>query len=188
MASGHEQHELDHHHHHGGHGPKALPLDLNSLATLMTWRMRALMVFAVSAVISLVFLFVPTGRTHMLRAYLLGFMICFSFAGGGLVMLMLQYVSGGKWGMLLRRPLEAMSRTLPLVALMVIPILALGKYLYQWMRFPDQGSRAGCAEERVGDQGAGTHGNFEVHHVQPGQRSDSDRGHLRRFCCCSCIC
>ena len=38
-------------------------------------------------------------------------------------MLMLQYVSGGKWGLLLRRPLEAMTRTLPLVALLFIPIL-----------------------------------------------------------------
>ncbi len=28
---------------------------------------------------------------------------------------MVQYCSGGKWGLLLRRPLEAMSRTLPLV-------------------------------------------------------------------------
>jgi hypothetical protein len=49
---------------------------------------------------------------------------------------MLQYVSGGKWGLLLRRPLEAMTRTLPLVALMFLPIIFLGKYLYQWMRFP----------------------------------------------------
>jgi len=30
-------------------------------------------------------------------------------------LLMLQYCTGGKWGLLLRRPLEAMSRTLPLV-------------------------------------------------------------------------
>ena len=51
----------------------------------------------------------------MLRAYLLGYMLCFTFAGGGLALLMLQYVSGGKWGLLLRRPLEAMTRTLPLV-------------------------------------------------------------------------
>ena len=36
---------------------------------------------------------------------------------------MLQYVTGGKWGLLLRRPLQAMTRTLPLVALMVVPIL-----------------------------------------------------------------
>ena len=38
---------------------------------------------------------------------------------------MLQYVSGGKWGLLLRRPLEAMTRTLPLVALMLVPMLVL---------------------------------------------------------------
>ena len=63
-------------------------------------------------------------------------MTCFGFAGGGLVLLMLQYVSGGKWGLLLRRPLEAMSRTLPLVALMFIPILLLMKHLYLWAKFP----------------------------------------------------
>ena len=45
----------------------------------------------------------------------MGYMTCFGFAGGGLAMLMLQYVSGGKWGLLLRRPLEAMTRTLWLV-------------------------------------------------------------------------
>ena len=45
----------------------------------------------------------------------MGYMTCFGFAGGGLVMLMLQYVTGGKWGLLLRRPLEAMTRTLWLV-------------------------------------------------------------------------
>ena len=61
----------------------------------------------------------------MLRAYLMGYMTCFSFAGGGLVLLMLQYVSGGKWGLLLRRPLEAMTRTLWLVALMFLPIAVL---------------------------------------------------------------
>ena len=55
----------------------------------------------------------------------MGYMTCFSFAGGGLVMLMLQYVSGGKWGLLLRRPLEAMTRTLPLVGVMLLPILVL---------------------------------------------------------------
>jgi hypothetical protein len=52
-------------------------------------------------------------------------------------MLMLQYVSGGKWGLLLRRPLEAASRTLWLVAAMVIPILFFMKHLYQWAAFPD---------------------------------------------------
>jgi hypothetical protein len=55
-------------------------------------------------------------------------------------MLMLQYVTGGKWGLILRRPIEAMSRTLPLVALMFIPIVVFGKHLYQWMLYPDVNS------------------------------------------------
>ena len=63
------------------------------------------------------------GRGHLLRAYLLGYVMTFSFAGGALALLMLQYVSGGKWGLLLRRPLEAMARTLPIVfALLFIPL------------------------------------------------------------------
>jgi hypothetical protein len=52
---------------------------------------------------------------HVLRAWLLGLMMTFGFSVGGLALLMVQYCSGGKWGLLLRRPLEAMSRTLPLV-------------------------------------------------------------------------
>jgi hypothetical protein len=129
MASGHEQHEAGH------HGPKPLPEVLNSPELLAAWRKRALIVFAVSALLSLVWLPFPYGRQHILRAYLLGFMCCFAYAGGGLAMLMLQYVSGGKWGMLLRRPLEAMTRTLPLVFLMTIPLGLFGSHLYQWWRF-----------------------------------------------------
>jgi hypothetical protein len=132
MSAAHEQdgHTIDH------HGPKTLPATLGSPELLTVWRMRALIVFAVASLVSAVFLLAPGGGGHILRAYLLGFMCCFAFAGGGLAMLMLQYVSGGKWGLLLRRPLEAMTRTLPLVALMVIPVFVFGKHLYQWMRFP----------------------------------------------------
>jgi hypothetical protein len=119
MSSALAQHE-EHHH----DGPRALPSVLGSPELLSKWRTQALIVCAVAALVSLVFLAAPLGPQHILRAYLLGFMIAFSLAGGGLVMLMLQYVSGGKWGMLLRRPLEAMSRTLWMVAL-----------LYQWARY-----------------------------------------------------
>jgi hypothetical protein len=104
--------------------------------------MRALIVAAVFALLTLAFVSTHEGRNHILRAYLMGYMTCFGFAGGGLVMLMLQYVSGGKWGLLLRRPLEAMSRTLPLVALMFLPIIFLGKHLYQWILYPDAASTA----------------------------------------------
>ena len=139
MSSAYEQHDAGHGevaHHAHDHGPRTLPATLNSPELLGIWRRRALIVAAVSALVSLIFLILPAGRSHMLRAYLLGYMLTFTFAGGGLVLLMLQYVSGGKWGMLLRRPLEAMTRTLPLVALLFLPIIAFSSHLYQWVRFP----------------------------------------------------
>jgi hypothetical protein len=119
-----------------------LPSTLVSPELISAWRMRALIVCVISTLLSLVFLITNGGAAHMLRAYLLGYMICFSFAGGGLVLLMLQYVSGGKWGLLLRRPLEAMSRTLPLVALMFVPIALLAKHLYLWARYPTAATTA----------------------------------------------
>ena len=52
-------------------------------------------------------------------------------------MLMLQYVSGGKWGLLLRRPLEAMTRTLPAGGADVHPDPRSSmKHLYQWALYP----------------------------------------------------
>jgi hypothetical protein len=119
-----------------------LPASLGSPEILAKWRTQALIVFAVAGLVSLIFLASPGGAGHILRAYLLGFMCCFTFAGGGLVMLMLQYVSGGKWGLLLRRPLEAMTRTLPLVFVMILPIGIFMGHLYQWARYPDAASEA----------------------------------------------
>jgi hypothetical protein len=130
---------------------------LNSPELLSVWRTRALIVAGVFIVLSLPFLFVYGGKTHMLRAYLLGFMCCFAYAGGGLCMLMLQYVSGGKWGLLLRRPLEAMSRTLVLVAAMILPILLLAKHLYQWALYPSiADERAALAAGMIGKEQAWT--------------------------------
>jgi hypothetical protein len=95
-----------------------------------------LMAAGLFALLSIPFAFTHAGKNHLLRAYLMGFMLAFGLAGGGMALLMVQYVSGGKWGLLLRRPLEAMSRTLPLVAAMILPVLFLMKHLYQWALYP----------------------------------------------------
>jgi hypothetical protein len=141
MSSGHEHYGAA-----GGHddhdGPRPLPASLAAPGILSAWRTRALIVFAAAAILSVFFAFTHEGRNHILRAYLLGYMICFGFAGGGLVVLMLQYVSGGKWGLLLRRPLEAMTRTIWLVGAMFVPIILLWKHLYQWAAFPTAGAVA----------------------------------------------
>jgi hypothetical protein len=137
------------HEHNGGagghddhYGPRVLPASLAAPEIVSAWRMRALIVFAVATILSVFFAFTHEGRNHILRAYLMGYMICFSFAGGGLAMLMLQYVSGGKWGLLLRRPLEAMTRTIWLVGLMFVPIAIFMSHLYQWARYPTAAATA----------------------------------------------
>ena len=135
MSSGHEHNGAA-----GGHddhyGPLPLPASLAAPGIVSAWRTRALIVAAVAIVLTIPFAFTHEGKNHILRAYLMGYMTCFGFAGGGLVMLMLQYVSGGKWGLVLRRPLEAMTRTIWLVGLMFVPIIFLWKHLYQWAAFP----------------------------------------------------
>jgi hypothetical protein len=140
MASGHEHNGAA-----GGHdhdGPRSLPASLAAPEIVSAWRTRALIIAAVAILLTIPFGFTHEGKNHILRAYLMGYMICFTFAGGGLAMLMLQYVSGGKWGLLLRRPLEAMTRTIWLVGLMFVPIIFLWKHLYQWAAFPTAGAVA----------------------------------------------
>ena len=140
MSLGHEQNGGAGSHDH--YGPRPLPATLAAPEAVSAWRTRALMVAIAAAVLTIPFVFTHEGRNHILRAYLMGYMTCFSFAGGGLVMLMLQYVSGGKWGLLLRRPLEAMTRTLWVVGLMFVPIIFLWNHLYQWAKYPTAAATA----------------------------------------------
>jgi hypothetical protein len=131
-------HGTEHIEHHA-HGPKTLPAVLTAPDFVAAWRTRMMVIAVAAILISLVFLISPDGRNHLERAYLLGFMMAFTFAGGGLCMLMLQYVSGGKWGLVLRRPLESMARTMPVVALLFIPIFFFAKNLYVWARYSSPG-------------------------------------------------
>jgi hypothetical protein len=72
------------------------------------------------------------GRQQFFRAYLVGYLFCFGLMLGSTALLMLQHVTGGKWGLVIRRMLEAGSRTLPIVGFMFIPIAFGAKYLYPW--------------------------------------------------------
>ena len=133
MAMEYEYHDPHYGQHH--HGANALPSVLTAPAFLGAWRLRALVVAAVMALLSLVFLAMPEGREHLLRAYLMGVMTSFNFVGGALAWLLVQYLSGGKWGLILRRPLEAMTRTWWVIAVLMLPVLFLMKDLYQWAAF-----------------------------------------------------
>jgi hypothetical protein len=119
---------------------KTLPADLGAPAFVDDWKTRALMIGAVFSVIAAGLAFADGSIEHVLRAWLLGLMMTFGFSVGGLAMLMVQYCSGGKWGLLLRRPLEAMSRTLPLVFVYWLVIVIWMKKLYLWAQI--DGSKA----------------------------------------------
>lgn len=56
-------------------------------------------------------------------AYLTGYIYWFSLPLGGLSLLMIGYLVKASWGLLLRRPMEAAIRTLPLWVLLFIPMI-----------------------------------------------------------------
>lgn len=121
------------------HEPHAYHLseDLSAPPAVLRWRSRAIVATIVFAVLAVIDLIASHSFDYVLRGWLMGLMVCLAFCCGGMGILMLQWTVGGKWGLLVRRPLEAMSRTLPLVFLMFLPIAFYAKRLYIWARFTD---------------------------------------------------
>jgi len=62
-------------------------------------------------------------RAEFFQSYLFAFMYWGGFAFGGLAVLLLNNVVGGKWGVTIRRLLEAKMRTIPVVFALFLPIL-----------------------------------------------------------------
>ena len=116
---------------HASHA-KVLPADLSAPSFVNAWRARALMIAVLFTVTAVVLAFLEGSMDHFYRAWVVGLTLTFGFSCGGLLLLMLQYVTGGKWGLLLRRPLEAMSRTLPLVFIYWGATAFMLKRLYMW--------------------------------------------------------
>ena len=116
---------------HASHA-KVLPADLSAPQFVNTWRARALVIAVLFTVTAAVLAFLDGSMDHFYRAWVVGLVLTFGFSCGGLLLLMLQYVTGGKWGLLLRRPLEAMSRTLPLVFVYWLALGFMLKRLYMW--------------------------------------------------------
>jgi hypothetical protein len=67
------------------------------------------------------------------RSYLFAYMFVLSFAVGSLGILVLHHMVSGRWGFAIQRLIEASARTIPLMALLFIPILLGLKDIYPWM-------------------------------------------------------
>ncbi|HEY6987169.1 MAG TPA: hypothetical protein VH369_02230 [Bryobacteraceae bacterium] len=71
-------------------------------------------------------------RAQFFQSYLFAFMYWTGFTLGGLCVLLMHHVVGGRWGATSRRFLEAQMRTLPLMLLFLIVMLLGMKDIYPW--------------------------------------------------------
>src|SRR5664280_92193 len=91
---------------------------------------RGLVVGTLAAVVSVAGL--VANPVQFYRSYLVAFVFVLGVTLGSLAISMLHHMSGGAWGLVIRRILEASTRTLPLVALFAVPLLFGLRYLYPW--------------------------------------------------------
>jgi hypothetical protein len=76
--------------------------------------------------------FALSGADRFFQAYLIAYTFWLGVALGSMALLMVQHLSGGAWGLVIRRPLEAAVSTIPAMAVLFVPI-ALGMHsLYEW--------------------------------------------------------
>jgi hypothetical protein len=107
-------------------------LDLTAPEVVRKISQRSLVIGAVFAVISGVLAFIRPDEFY--RAYLLGFMCWLGVALGSMAILMIRHLTGGGWGTVIRRILGAAMRTLPLLAILFVPIIvAVAQHrIYPW--------------------------------------------------------
>lgn len=117
---------VQHEHHEPPHIGDALSPD----SALMRIQKPAFMAGIIGLALCLLGLIIS--RDQFFRAYLYSYMFWVGLPLGCLALLMLQHLTGGDWGLVTRRILEAGTRMIPLMAVLFIPIvLGMGR-LYIW--------------------------------------------------------
>jgi hypothetical protein len=73
-------------------------------------------------------------REQFFRSWLWAFLFWFGLGMGCLPLLMLYHLVGGSWGFTIRRIVESGARTIPVMAVLFVPVLFGVHYLYEWSR------------------------------------------------------
>jgi hypothetical protein len=113
---------------HGG----PFRFDYMAPAVASRWQRRALIVGMVFAIPSIIGWILDYDQFY--RSYLLGYMWCFELTIGSLALLMLYHLTGGAWGTVIRRILEAAMENIWLMLLLFVPIIIGVHRLYPWSR------------------------------------------------------
>jgi hypothetical protein len=70
--------------------------------------------------------------TQFFHSYLFAFLFWNGVAIGCLSLLMIQHLTGGRWGLAIRRLLEAGTRTVPVLLVLFLPVVVGLKRIYPW--------------------------------------------------------
>ena len=108
----------------------ATPATPTTTTGIARWQMPALIVGILGAIACAIGWFIDP--TTFFRSYLSGYLFWFEIVAGSLGVLCLQYVTGGEWGILIRRPLGAAARTIMWMLVLFIPVAIGLKYMYVW--------------------------------------------------------
>jgi len=91
---------------------------------------RALMIGGVGALAAIAGFFLD--RHQFLQSYLMGYMWVLGATLGCLALAMVHQLSGGEWGVVIRRPAGAATRVLPLLTVLFLPIALSVSHIYPW--------------------------------------------------------
>ena len=100
-------------------------------AVVSRYQRNGLIAGVVGLALTVVGLFVSP--TQFFHSYLLGYLFFISLGLGSLGLLLLQYLTGGAWGVVTRRIFEANVRSLPIAAILFIPILLGMNQIFPWL-------------------------------------------------------
>ena len=76
-------------------------------------------------------------RQQFFRAYLAAYTTILGITIGSMLLVMLHHLVGGAWGVLIRRIAEAAGCTIPLLAVLFVPIAIGFRWLYPWARIDE---------------------------------------------------
>jgi hypothetical protein len=104
----------------------------DSVARVQRLGMAAALVGVVLTILGFVLVGSDARVGRFYEAYLVAYIFWVGIALGSLAILMVIHLTGGAWGLVIRRPLEAATRTIPVMALLFIPIVLGMGHLYHW--------------------------------------------------------
>ncbi len=111
-------------------------LDLTAPPIVKTLAQRCLIVGVVFSLGAVALAF--RNPDEFFRAYLLSFMLWLGIALGSMAIIMIRHLTGGGWGVVIRRIQGAAMRTLPLLAVLFVPVILGMHHLYIWAKPLDQ--------------------------------------------------